>query len=96
MKQWKISVSTRLKTELLKLKLQRKTDDPEERLFASASMNLCKVWEAAREEAGITSVRFHDLQLAWLTLVWRCRSWQKFGAISRVSLAAVFRSVLAI
>ena len=40
MKQWKISVSTRLKAELLKLKLQRKSDDPDERLFASASVNL--------------------------------------------------------
>jgi len=53
MKQWKISVSTRLKGELLKLKLQRKGDDPDERLFASASVNLRKVWEATRKEAGI-------------------------------------------
>ena len=51
-KQWDISVSTRLKSELLKLKLQRKSDDPDERLFASASVNLRKVWEAARKEAG--------------------------------------------
>jgi len=51
-----------LKAELLKLKLQRKSDDPDERLFASASVNLRKVWEAARKEAGITCVRFHDLR----------------------------------
>ncbi len=35
MKHWEISVSTRLKAELLKLKLQRKSDNPDERLFAS-------------------------------------------------------------
>ena len=29
MKQWEISVSTLLKAELLKLKLQRKSDDPD-------------------------------------------------------------------
>ena len=62
MKQWEISVSTRLKAELLKLKLQRKSDDADERVFASASVNLRKVWEAARKEAGISSMRFHDLR----------------------------------
>lgn len=67
MKQWEISVSTRLKAELLKLKLQRKSDDTDERLFASASVNLHKVWEAARQEAGITSVRFHDLRHTFAT-----------------------------
>ena len=40
MKQWEISVSTRLKGELLKLKLQRKSDDPDEPVFANASVNL--------------------------------------------------------
>lgn len=67
MKQWEISVSTRLKAELLKLKLQRKSDDADERLFASASVNLRKVWEAARKEAGITSMRFHDLRHTFAT-----------------------------
>jgi integrase len=67
MKQWEISVSTRLKAELLKLKLQRKSDDPDERLFASASVNLRKVWEAARKEAGISSVCFHDLRHTFAT-----------------------------
>jgi integrase len=67
MKQWEISVSTRLKAELLKLKLQRKSDDPDEQLFASASVNLRKVWEAARKEAGINSVRFHDLRHTFAT-----------------------------
>ena len=38
MKLWEISVSTQLKAELLKLKLQRASDDPDERLFASASV----------------------------------------------------------
>ena len=33
MKQWQISVSSRLKAELLKLKLRRKSDDPDEPLF---------------------------------------------------------------
>jgi integrase len=93
MKRWQISVSTRLKAELLKLKLQRKSDDPDGRLFASASVNLRKVWEAARKDAGITSVRFHDLRhysaygivvtrllRAWPTLVWRCRNLQRFWA----------------
>jgi integrase len=42
MKQWQISVSTRLKAELLKLKLQRTSDDPDERFFASASVNLAR------------------------------------------------------
>lgn len=64
MKRWEISVSTRLKAELLKLKLQRNSDDPDEPVFASASVNLRKVWEAARKEAGITSVRFHEVQIA--------------------------------
>ena len=59
MKQWDISVSTRLKSELLKLKLQRKSDDPDERLFASASVNLRKVWEAARKEAGKQAIPNH-------------------------------------
>jgi integrase len=67
MKQWQISVSSRLKAELLKLKLQRTNDDPNERLFASASVNLRKVWEAARKEAGITNVRFHDLRHTFAT-----------------------------
>jgi len=67
MKQWEISVSTRLKGELLKLKLQRKSDDPNELVFASASVNLRKVWEAARKEAGIASVRFHDLRHTFAT-----------------------------
>ena len=67
MKQWEISVSTRLKAELLKLKLQRKSDDADERLFASASVNLRKVWEAARKDAGITSMRFHDLRHTFAT-----------------------------
>jgi len=67
MKQWEISVSTRLKAEVLKLKLQRKSDDPDERLFSSASVYLRKVWEAARKEAGITSVRFHDLRHTFAT-----------------------------
>ena len=67
MKQWKISVSTRWKGELLKLKLQRNSDDPNERLFANASVNLRKVWEAARKEAGITSMRFHDLRHTFAT-----------------------------
>lgn len=35
MKQWKISVSTRFKSELLKFKLQRNSDDPDKRLFAT-------------------------------------------------------------
>jgi integrase len=67
MKQWEISVSTRLKAELLKLKLRRTSDDPDERLFASASVNLRKVWEAVRKEAGISSVRFHDLRHTFAT-----------------------------
>jgi integrase len=67
MKQWEISVSTQLKAELLKLKLQRKTDNPDERLFATASVNLRKVWEAARKEAGIPQVRFHDLRHTFAT-----------------------------
>jgi hypothetical protein len=69
MKQWEISVSTRLKAELMKLKLQRKSDDADERLFASASVNLRKVWEAARKEASITSMRFHDLRHTFATRV---------------------------
>jgi len=56
-----------LKAELLKLKLQRKSDDPEELLFSSASVNLRKVWEAARKEAGITGMRFHDLRHTFAT-----------------------------
>jgi len=67
MKQWEISISSRLKAELLKLKLQRKSDDPDELLFSSASVNLRKVWEAARKEAGISSVRFHDLRHTFAT-----------------------------
>jgi integrase len=67
MKRWEISVSTRLKAELLKLKLQRKSDDPDEPVFASASVNLRKVWEAARKEAGISGVRFHDLRHTFAT-----------------------------
>jgi len=67
MKQWEISVSIRLKAELLKLKLQRNTDDPEEPVFASASVNLRKVWEAVRKEAGIPTVRFHDLRHTFAT-----------------------------
>src|SRR6476646_2429532 len=67
MKQWEISVSSRLKAELLKLKLQRTSDDPDERLLASASLNLRKVWEAARKEAGIPSLRFHDLRHTFAT-----------------------------
>jgi integrase len=47
--------------------LQRKGDDPDERLFTSASVNLRKVWEAARREAGLTSVRFHDLRQTFAT-----------------------------
>jgi integrase len=84
MTQWEISVSTRLKAELLKLKLQKTSDDPDERLFASASVNLRKVWEAARKEAGIIACAFMTcgtrLQLAWPRLVWRCRNWQRFWA----------------
>lgn len=30
-------------------------------------MNLRKVWEAARKEAGITSLRFHDLRHTFAT-----------------------------
>ena len=67
MKQWEIPVSTRLKAELLKLKLQRKSDDPDEPVFASAGVNLRKVWEAARKEAGISWVRFHDLRHTFAT-----------------------------
>jgi len=37
--EWKISVSTRLKAELLKLKLQRKSDAPEERYESSNQWN---------------------------------------------------------
>ena len=69
MKQWEISISTRLKAELLKLKLQRKGDDPDELLFSSASVNLRKVWEAVRKEAGIPKVRFHDLRHTFATLM---------------------------
>jgi integrase len=67
MKQWEISVSTRLKNELLKLKLQRKSDDPDERLFANARVNLRKVWKGARKGAGTSSVRFHDLRHTFAT-----------------------------
>ena len=67
MKQWEISVSTRLRAELLKLKLQRKSDNPDEPVFASASLNLRKVWEAARKEAGISWVRFIDLRHTFAT-----------------------------
>ena len=42
-------------------KTQRNSDDPEELLFSSASVNLRKVWEAVRKEAGTPTVRFHDL-----------------------------------
>ncbi len=34
---------------------------------SQASVNLRKVWEAARKEAGITSVRFHDLRHTFAT-----------------------------
>jgi integrase len=67
MKQWEISVSSRLKAELLKLKLQKKSDDRDERVFASASVNLRKVWEAARKDAGIGSMRFHELRHTFAT-----------------------------
>jgi integrase len=67
MKQWEILINSRLKAELLKLKLQRKSDDPDELLFSGASVNLRKVWEAARKEAGIASVRFDDLRHTFAT-----------------------------
>jgi integrase len=66
MKQWEISVA-RLKAEVLKLKLQRKSDDPDERLFSSASVYLRKMWEAARKEAGVPSLRFDDLRHTFAT-----------------------------
>lgn len=53
MKQWEISISSRLKAELLKLKLQRKSDDPDELLFCVRFHDLRHTFATRMADAGM-------------------------------------------
>jgi integrase len=51
--QWPVPMTSRLKKELLKLRLQRKNNNPEALVFEQAMVNLRKLWKAAYSDAGV-------------------------------------------
>ncbi len=67
--QWPVPMTSRLKTELLKLRLQRKNNNPDALVFEQAMVNLRKLWKAAYSEAGVPegTRMFYSLRHAFAT-----------------------------
>jgi integrase len=53
MKRWPVPMTSRLKSELRKLQLQRSGNNPEALVFEKAQVNLRKLWREAYAEAGV-------------------------------------------